>query len=646
VKGLTAVVSLVLVALLALAPASAEARRRPDLVVSKVSNPPPAGLPGTSLVVSATARNRGRRRAGRSRLGFFLSTDRHKSKTDFKLRTRSVRALRHGKHAKARTKPKLPTAVIARARLAATVKAGSYYLIACADATHRVRESNERNNCRTSKKLIKVSTGKVPLPAPPPPPPGSAGPALHVSDGLDFGELTDFSDQDRDGPGDPQTTYIRFANNVAGQQGYTRTTLSPQGELAGATTELTDGFSSTDDAQQNISLPFQIPFYGTSYSEASVSTNGWVGFGDPAQDYWPDLQLKDFRGGPYVVTEFERGAMPFFGDLDTHNNGPGHIYKVAAADGSAVAFRWEVDFHEGSVDVHRRFQVVFFSDGRIRYDYLAGNDSTSSSSQTGVIGLSSGDAAQGADFFAFDVNDPPSDSILYTPNAVSNGSLPAGTVSTNLPAGSTFTSADAGCALAKAPTVTEDGQVTCSTPALGAGATQQQRVNWTATPEAFQSTVNPPNVELTTRWLVGGSTLTDYEESDQLAPVSSDTTTAHMSDTGPGSSVSAGDTADFDVTFQTNNRGLYHPVLRFQIPAGLKFVSADWPNCSGAPANFGGGTLTCPFPSGAGDDAASSPAAVKITVDTQDPGTFDTTATVSSGNAPDASAMGSVTATP
>ena len=50
---------------------------------------------------------------------------------------------------------------------------GAYHLIACADARRKVRERNERNNCRASARLRVVA----PVPAAPGPAPAAAAPA-------------------------------------------------------------------------------------------------------------------------------------------------------------------------------------------------------------------------------------------------------------------------------------------------------------------------------------------------------------------------------------------------------------------------------------------------------------------------------------
>ncbi|MEN3280351.1 MAG: hypothetical protein V7607_1491 [Solirubrobacteraceae bacterium] len=44
-----------------------------------------------------------------------------------------------------------------RGRVLAGVAGGRYFIVACVDATHRVWERNERNNCRVSSRRLAVA---------------------------------------------------------------------------------------------------------------------------------------------------------------------------------------------------------------------------------------------------------------------------------------------------------------------------------------------------------------------------------------------------------------------------------------------------------------------------------------------------------
>jgi hypothetical protein len=131
-------------AVLALAPATAEAAR-PDLKVTSVSLGAGNVTTGSKLKVGDATRNAGRAAARRSTTTYYLSPDRRKSASDLKVATRKVGKLR--KRGRSRG--------AATARIPASLTPGRWFVIACADGARRIRESNERNNCRaTSASLI------------------------------------------------------------------------------------------------------------------------------------------------------------------------------------------------------------------------------------------------------------------------------------------------------------------------------------------------------------------------------------------------------------------------------------------------------------------------------------------------------------
>src|SRR5918994_1963779 len=125
------------VAMIVLLPAGASARddtpRRPDLVVSSLSEPPQRARPGDHFTVRDVTVNRGRRRAAAADTGFALEG------RDW-LALRAVPALRK----RAASSGELELAV------PASMPDGDYRLRACADVGGEVRERNERNNCASS----------------------------------------------------------------------------------------------------------------------------------------------------------------------------------------------------------------------------------------------------------------------------------------------------------------------------------------------------------------------------------------------------------------------------------------------------------------------------------------------------------------
>ena len=146
---------LVAVALAACAGSAAAHTPRPDLVVARVSNPPATIGTGGAFRVSDRTVNRGDGVAGRSTTRYFIARSAAGSIDDEKgvmLRgSRTVEAIIGG-----------AAGTGAREAVVPDVPAGTYDLVACADARNRVRESNERNNCRAAARQMRVRANALP----------------------------------------------------------------------------------------------------------------------------------------------------------------------------------------------------------------------------------------------------------------------------------------------------------------------------------------------------------------------------------------------------------------------------------------------------------------------------------------------------
>ena len=121
-----------------------------DLVTSSASTQH-YGHPGGQIGATAQVKARSAVRAA-SRLRFYLSTDRTWDSKDVRLAgSATVPRLKAGRRHK----------VAAVVTIPSTAPVASYYLLACADDLHRVRETNERNNCAGSKRTINVAAQPV-----------------------------------------------------------------------------------------------------------------------------------------------------------------------------------------------------------------------------------------------------------------------------------------------------------------------------------------------------------------------------------------------------------------------------------------------------------------------------------------------------
>ncbi|MEO8678869.1 MAG: CARDB domain-containing protein [Vicinamibacterales bacterium] len=119
-----------------------------DLVVSALSEPPPATGLGVTFSITDTNTNQGSGGSVASVNRYYLSADTLWSSTDKLLTgTRSVPALSGGISSTGTVTVTVPT----------NTAIGTYYLVACADDTKLVPEGNETNNCRAAAGTVSVA---------------------------------------------------------------------------------------------------------------------------------------------------------------------------------------------------------------------------------------------------------------------------------------------------------------------------------------------------------------------------------------------------------------------------------------------------------------------------------------------------------
>jgi hypothetical protein len=125
----------------------ATAKALPDLTIGKASVGRAAAPPGGRFPATLTVVNRGGGAARRSTVRFYLAKKARRGRGDRALSgPAKVTALRARKQAQIRATLRLPK----------RVKAGRYRVLACADGAAKVRERNERNNCRAAKGSVRV----------------------------------------------------------------------------------------------------------------------------------------------------------------------------------------------------------------------------------------------------------------------------------------------------------------------------------------------------------------------------------------------------------------------------------------------------------------------------------------------------------
>ena len=129
----------------------AKKAKKADLVVKAVAG----SLTGRSATVSATVTNKPGKKQGKkskaSAVAFALSTDTAAGAGDTAL----------GQVPLAKLKPKKAATVSGTFSVPATVPAGSYYIVACADPAGVVKEKKEQNNCSASAAQVTVAATPI-----------------------------------------------------------------------------------------------------------------------------------------------------------------------------------------------------------------------------------------------------------------------------------------------------------------------------------------------------------------------------------------------------------------------------------------------------------------------------------------------------
>ncbi len=179
-----------------------------------------------------------------------------------------------------------------------------------------------------------------------------------------------------------------------------------------------------DDASWSYALPFAFPYYGSSYSSVNVCSNGFLDFASTSADY-----TNSTEGLSYSAR-----IAPLWDDLRTDQGGGYDVY-VDQVGSDEVRIRWEATTYGSGAPCN--FSASLFSDGRIRFDYGAGNTALSP-----TVGISAGN---GSDYVVV----PGYDGVAWLGDANSVLLSPSAPVSP-LPPGVTL-DPDTGC-FAGAPT--------------------------------------------------------------------------------------------------------------------------------------------------------------------------------------------------
>ena len=137
--------------------------------------------------------------------------------------------------------------------------------------------------------------------------------------------------------------------------------------------------SLSDDGQQSVDLPFAFPFYGETYDEVAIVSNGFLDFGPTSTAY---------SNSAIPSTADPNGFLAAFWD-DLNPTAGGSVYYEDMGDGRFIV-QWDgVPPYTGSGTA--TFQAVLYADGRVLYQY----DAVSMATTSATVGAESPDGSDG-----------------------------------------------------------------------------------------------------------------------------------------------------------------------------------------------------------------------------------------------------------
>ena len=155
-------------------------------------------------------------------------------------------------------------------------------------------------------------------------------------------------------------------------------------EISTIGTQITTWSNGTgDDGSVVVPLPFGFSFYGTSYSQLKICTNGWIGF-DIAS-----LNTAYSNVAIPATAEPNSAIYPFWDDQDVRTAGQIFYYNDAGNNRFVIEYKDVPHFSTGGPYT---YQVMLYSDGRIIFQYLNMTDPLNSATiglenSTGTVAL-------------------------------------------------------------------------------------------------------------------------------------------------------------------------------------------------------------------------------------------------------------------
>jgi uncharacterized protein (TIGR03437 family) len=137
-----------------------------------------------------------------------------------------------------------------------------------------------------------------------------------------------------------------------------------------------------DDDSRTFALPFAFPFYGATYTQVFLNSDGNLTF-NSAESASTSRSVGRMTGGPPRIS-------PLFDDLDPSKGGSVRFF----ADANHVVFSW-VNVADYETGVPQTFQARLYADGGIQFSYAGVNPISA------AVGIAPGSAQAGTSVVSF-----------------------------------------------------------------------------------------------------------------------------------------------------------------------------------------------------------------------------------------------------
>ncbi|WP_327588678.1 S8 family serine peptidase [Nonomuraea sp. NBC_00507] len=147
-----------------------------------------------------------------------------------------------------------------------------------------------------------------------------------------------------------------------------------------------------DDEVQSIDLPFAFPFYGRTYSRGTISTNGFLAFGDPLWYSFPSNDPLADADAPNA------GIYPYWDDLALDERGGLYTATLGTAPNRTFVIEWRnARFYDA--DQWFSFEALLGENGSIDFRYR-GISTSRAAGEGATIGIENGDGTDALQYSA------------------------------------------------------------------------------------------------------------------------------------------------------------------------------------------------------------------------------------------------------